>query len=215
MFESVARRFIVRLVAVVIATALAISVAADNVVLEPTATGLRASGVTKGGDAILFGATIGSFAKTRLLKRHALVVADSDRDGRVDFDLQPLPRFAFLVAVDAATGHYAIHKGEGVEGSELDTPGQSWRVGLEQFDVAAMFLEVLLVRPGTGAWTARLSEGGHKDGDQTLNGRVRIRVKDMDVLTANGGGPATVRPGDLLVVVDAQTLAYLIGAAKE
>ena len=184
--------------------------------IETTPTGLRAVGITTGADAIWFGETIDSYALSRRLTRHAIITRDDDRDGVVTFESASISPFSLMIVVDGATGDYGVYHGEGVRAREIDLHGNNWRSGLAHLDVAADYLEILLVRPGEGAWATRAAEGSSGDGDRQSNGKFRLTVKDMRSLTEgdvrSAGG---VRRGDLLVIVDPQTLDYVIRAAKE
>lgn len=184
--------------------------------IEATTAGLRATGLTPGGDAVWFGATIDTLAKARRLNRHAAVVRDADGDGVVLYEMPKISRFALLFVADAATGEYAVFRGEGVDAVEHDLHGNNWRAGLDHFDIPADFLEILLVRPGDGAWTASVAEGDRKDGDGARNGKFRLKVKDMDPIGAAATKPqGNVRRGDLLVIIDPRSFACAIRPAKD
>jgi len=183
--------------------------------IEPVPGGLRASGITAGGDAVWFGETIDTFALTRRLTRHVAIAHDEDRDGVVTFDLPSISPFFLIVAVDATTGEYGTYHGSAGPPREFDLLGNNWRSGLENFDLNADFLEILLVRPEGGAWTMRAAEGGHRDGDRAMNGRFRLVVNDMQPLTEGLQKPGGVRPRDVLVLIDPQTLDLAIRPAKE
>ncbi|MEO8383366.1 MAG: hypothetical protein ABI779_27165 [Acidobacteriota bacterium] len=183
--------------------------------IEVIPAGLRATGLTRGGETIWFGASIDTFAMTPRLKRHVAAVSDTDRDGQTDYEIANLSRFTFIVAVDAATGEYALYKGQGVDGVEIDLRGGRWQAGLDQVDIPADFLEILLVRPGAGAWTASAIDGGKQDGDEQRNSKFRLKVKDMTPVSGSGRPQGAVRRGDLLVVVDPFSLKYLIRPAGD
>jgi hypothetical protein len=173
-------------------------------------------GITPGSDAVWFGITMDTFNSTRRLKRHAAVVADSDRDGTVLYELPEISRFSLLFVVDAKTGEYAVFRAEGVDAIEHDLRGKTWRAGLEDFDLHADVLEVLVVRPGEGAWTTSAMEGGANDGDGRRNGKFRLKVRDMDpIVTTNNKPQSKVRRNDLLIMIDARTLAYAVRPAQD
>lgn len=185
--------------------------------IQAVSTGLRATGITPGGDAVWFGVTIDTAALTRLRNRHAAIVRDTDGDGAVLYDLPQVSRFSLLYVFDAATGEHAVFRGEGVdEEVEYDLRGKKWRAELEDFDVHADAMELLLVRPGEGAWAMSAREGGNGDGDGRRNGKFRLKVREMASLAAESPQPqGNVRRGDLLVIIDARTLASAVVGAKE
>ena len=184
--------------------------------IEKTAAGLRAVGITAGADAIWFGETIDSYALSRRLTRHVVATQDDDRDGVVTFDNPPVSGFFLMIVVDVSTGDYAVHQGHGVRAREIPLHGNKWRSGLAHLDLSADYLEILLVRPGEGAWATRAAEGSTGDGDRQSNGKFRLMVNDMRPLMEGSKRPAGgVRRGDVLVIVDPQTLDYVIRAAKD
>jgi hypothetical protein len=184
--------------------------------IEAVSNGLRATGITPGGDAVWFGMTIDTFNLTRRLTRHATIVRDADGDGVVIYALPEISRFSLLFVADAMTGECAVFRAEGVDDLAQDLRGNNWRAGLQDFDVSADVLEFLLVRPGDGAWTMSAMEGWRNDGDGRRDGKFRLKVADMDPIgTATAKPQGIVRRGDLLVVLDPRTFAYAIRQAKE
>lgn len=181
-----------------------------------TPAGLRATGITVGGDAVWFGTTIDTYAMARQLNRHSAVVRDTDRDGVVLYEMPKISRFTLLFVADATTGEYAVFRGDGVDAIEHDLHGNNWRAELEHFDIPADFLEILLLRPSGGAWTTSIFEGNAEDGDGKRNGKFRLKLKDLKPI----GGTAeklhgNVRRGDLLVIIDPRSFAYVVRAAKD
>lgn len=205
-----------RVAAVIAAFLIAAPVLIAAPSIEVVSTGLRATGLTPGSDAVWFGMTIDTFNMTRRLTRHAAIVRDTDRDGAVVYELPEISRFSLLFVADASTGECAVFRADGVDDLQQDLHGNNWRAGLESFDVSADVLEFLLVRPGEGAWTMSAMEGWKNDGDGSRDGKFRLKVADMHPIgTVTGKPHGNVRRGDLLVVFDPRTFAYAIRQAKE
>ena len=65
------------------------------------------------------------------------------------------------------------------------------------------FVEILLVRPGQGAWGATVGDGGEADDDGIYDGRL---TASLDRLRAVGASPAVAperfSPRDVVVVID-------------
>lgn len=181
-----------------------------------TPDGLSASGITAGGDAIWFGMTIDTYAMARRLERHAAVAKDTDRDGVVLYPIPEISRFTLMFVVDAATGGHAVFRGQGVDAVELELRGNTWRAGLQHFDVRADDVEILLVRPGEGAWTTSAMEGDEKDGDGRRDARFRLKIDAMTPLGGATGNPrGGVRRGDLLVLFDPHTFRFAVRPAMD
>jgi hypothetical protein len=184
--------------------------------IELTSAGLRATGITPGGDAVWFGLTVDSFAMSPRLNRHAEIVRDADGDGVVPCDAPKITRFTLMFVADATTGEYAAFRAEGVDAIEHDLRGNNWRAGLEHFDVPADFLEILLVRPAEGAWKASVFEGHREDGDGKRNGKFRLKLKDLEPIGETAGKlNGNVRRGDLLVLIDPRSFACAVRAARD
>jgi len=209
----------IRLGAATIATLLLLlpaSAATAAPAIEVVPTGLRATGITPGADAVWFGMTMDTFNFARRLTRHAAVVRDDDRDGVVLYELPEISRFSLLFVADTATGAYAVFRAEGVKAIEHDLRGNQWRAGIEHLDLSTDFAEVLLVRPGEGAWTMSAVEGGKNDGDRDRNGKFRLKVKDMEPVGTNTAKPqGAARRDDLIILFDTRTFATAIRQAGE
>lgn len=207
-----------RIAAAVVAVSLLLSTPALTAAptIETVSSGLRATGITPGGDAVWFGVTIDTFALSRLRIRHAAIVRDTDGDGAVVYELPQISRFSLLFVVDGATGEHAVFRGEGVDDVEHDLRGKTWRAQLADFDVHADAMELLLVRPGEGAWATSAMEGDASDGDGERNGKFRLKVREMAAIAPENPSPqGNVRRGDLLIIIDARTLASAVVGAKE
>lgn len=206
-----------RLYVFTIASTLSIATAGQAApAIAVTPAGLRASGITAGSDAIWFGMTIDTFSMARRLERHAVVARDIDRDGVVLYELPKISRFTLMFVVDAATGGHAVFRGEGVDAIELDLRGNAWRAELRHFDIRADDLEILLVRPGEGAWTTSAMEGDENDGDGRRDAKFRLKIGEMTPLGSAPGKPGGgVRRGDVLVAFDPHTFQFVVRPARD
>lgn len=173
------------------------------------------SGFPAGHRVILFGAGIGSHAHTALLTYDALWLADDDGDGSVTFRVRYLPARAVWFAVDLETGSYWTAPGSDDAGAAISFVLDQWRPGLRDLNVRRQYLRVLVVRPGSGAWTLRATDGGRRDADAFQNGVLRLRLDRMDHLAGEENGPPVAVPRDLVVLIDPQTLDYFVDEARQ
>jgi hypothetical protein len=177
---------------------------------------VQASGITRGGDAIVFAATIGRYSGMQKLGRHAKVVADDDSDGAITLTVDELPVPSVWAVVDLQSGRYAVAAPAGFALRTMDLPSHGWRGGLQRVDFRRDYLEVLVVRPGAGAWTLRVSEGGANDDDGALNAVLRTRLARMQRLYGEDAAPRppVVIPKDLLLIIDPHELDYFVVEAQ-
>lgn len=177
--------------------------------------GAEAAGVTPGGEVAWLTVwrqpdELGVTRVTLLDRR----VRDEDFDGAVRLEVEPpIARLSVWVAVDLATGEAAAATLEGVplrwapEGSvRLPERGPGVEVGLGR-------PEMMLVRPGVGAFRARGSDGAHGDAGARGDGRVTVTPAAFRRAVALAGEaqeprtpPRAFGAGDVLVGIDAGTL---------
>ena len=132
-------------------------------------------------------------------------------DGVARLELELLPVRSVFSVVDLATGevglgtpeHFELRQGTLAPGA-IDAGGG----GLTE---RRRWVYALWVRPrqdgGAGAWGAIVRDGGGSDADGVEDGAVRAAVSSF---VAIGGGdsppPQELAAGDVVVVVDAETL---------
>jgi hypothetical protein len=66
--------------------------------------------------------------------------------------------------------------------------------------------EILVVRPGTGAWTLRLGDGGPADEDGAADGRLEAALDRMAPLAGSPPPPSTFQKDDVVLVLDPNLL---------
>ena len=177
---------------------------------------VRASEVTRGGNVIVFACTIGRYSGMQKLDRHVQVVRDADSDGEISLTVEKLSDLASVWAiVDFDTGRYALAAPPGLELRTMNIPEHGWRGGREHFDLRRNYLEVLVVRPGVGAWTLSLAEGESSDDDGQLNAVLRTRLSRMQRLHGDDAAPQppVILPHDLLLIIDPRELDSFVAEA--
>jgi hypothetical protein len=170
-----------------------------------------AQGITPGAQVVWF-----SIARepqgyiSRVVRREDVVSADSE--GRAVFPLaQGAPFKSIWVAVDLADGRFAVAAPEGSPLREVDFPADGVRpVGglMRELHDSRGAAEILVVRPGVGAWGLSVADGGRTDEDGANDGAL---VSSLREARAIGGGPATPEhfsPKDVLVMIDPQGMEF-------
>lgn len=199
--------------------------AARLVCAQPTQTAVQisfadlavhATGITRGGDAVVFAATIGRYSGMQKLGRHARVITDDDSDGAVTLSVDELPAASVWAVVDLQSGAYSVAAPPGFSLRTMDIPVHGWRGGLEHIDIRRDYLEVLVVRPGRGAWTLRAAEGGSNDDDGSVNAVLRTRLSRMQRIYGPDAvaRPPVITPRDLLLIIDPHELDYFVAEAR-
>lgn len=171
---------------------------------EPAA--VVASGMTPGGQMAWFGVARESKDHAATIVRRETVATDDDRDGAVRLDLgREVPLVSIWVAVDLATGKVAVATPEGFPLRRIALPGAGavpGGTGPDRLELNRGYLELLVVRPGSGVWGATVGDGGEADDDGAQDGRVSVALAHLRAGGTSPAAPQSLGPGDLLVAID-------------
>jgi hypothetical protein len=196
----------------VLLSAAALPAAALSLQFSPRT--LSASGATPRSIVVIFGISYGLTATDPPLQfrsRHAELLIDDDGDGVVTLTFErDIPTFAAWVAVDVQTGRWVAQGSPGYEPGVLalqdlvraDNAGQLRKVTAKLPEI-----ELLVVRPGNGAWAlgaakrSRLDEGGRGE-------PLRLDVSRAKALGGSAAPLHALRPGDIVAVIDPLKMAY-------
>jgi len=152
-----------------------------------------------------------------LVVRRDGIEADADRDGTVQIKLEEeVPPASVWIVFDMTTGAAAVGAPEGfdlrpITQSLVDLKHAAAGVA----DLAAEdheLVELLLVRPGAGAWALTVGDGGASDADGKRDGGIAVVAGGMKALSAATAvdAPTSLRAGDAFAVIDTQSLQYLV-----
>jgi hypothetical protein len=172
---------------------------------------VTASGVSPSGQVAWFSvAREATGAGSQIVRREA-VVADGDGDGVVRMDLdKPVPPRSIWAAVDLKTGEYALATPESYPLREVTfAPGtiHPGAGGVDRLDVDGReFVELFVARPAVGAWALTLWDGAEGDEDGPANRRISGALSRLEPVDASPAPPATFKPGDVIVMMDANTM---------
>lgn len=185
--------------------AVPVSAAPFRVTLESDA--VVVSGVTANGKAALLGVTreIGE-DDYPMVKRHLEVLADDDGDGTIRYPVEPgIPLRSVWAVVDMTSGDH-----DSVAPQAFGERRVNWRGrGLERrsdgrdaVEDRRTLLELLVVRPGAGAWALRVRDGQETDGDGRIDGRLEGVLADMQPLADSPEPPSVLQPDDVVLALD-------------
>jgi hypothetical protein len=172
-----------------------------------------ASGVTPGGSVVWFGIARERPGRITQVVRRDPVLPDSDGDGVARLDLgRSVAVQSIWAAVDLTSGSFAVATPEGTPRREVALPGNSFRRSprgaVEALQDARQFLEILVVRPGEGAWSLSVGDGGASDADLQPDGGVQAALTSMRPLGTAKTALDQLLPGDVVVVIDPRQMEF-------
>jgi hypothetical protein len=195
------------------------AVQAEALRLTVDAESLTATGVTAQGRVVFFGISreVDPDDVVNVVPRIE-VRTDEDGDGSVAFPLgQPVPLRSAWVAVDLASGSFEAAAPEGFRLKKVNFRGRGIGErpdGRGSVADARGLAEILVVRPGVGAWTLRLGDGGPTDEDGTADGRLEAALDRMEPLPGSPPPPQSFQKDDVVIVLDPKTVTGITGRAR-
>ncbi len=136
------------------------------------------------------------------------------RSGIVILDLdRPVAPDSVWIAVDLSTGEFATVAPSGppvqsdtFQGAGIGrAPGGNGTIS----DLRAQG-EVLVARPGAGAWTLTLGDGSPEDGDGLVDGQIQAPLDQMAALPDGPPPPLDFVGGDTVVLIDPLSLEIVV-----
>jgi hypothetical protein len=167
------------------------------------------AGVTAGGRVAVLTVERGFRGLIPLLRQGDHLVVDDDGDGEVRVAVaEAMPPRSLAVAVDLGSGELGAAAADGdLVWREL--PPRAVGAARRHLEDGRSYLEVLLARPGgsaSGAWTGGFGDGSRSDGDGVRDRGVRAAIERLRPVGDSPPTPDRVEVGDVVVVVDPETL---------
>jgi hypothetical protein len=175
-----------------------------------------ASGLTQNGSVVWFVCTADDANGIRRLKtQQAIAKADAGGVNAFSVNAQRLRRSLWVVA-DLVTGDVSVASPERPrQRSGIFVTGNP-QSGIKKIDAAVEYLEVLLVRPGDGAWVTSLMDGGLGDDDRARDGRLRLDFDDLyPIAPGTDELPKNLRKSDIVILVEPSSLAIQVIRVRE
>jgi hypothetical protein len=176
---------------------------------------VSASGATPGGQVVFF--NIARELRStrppipRIVRRLVEATADASGVARMELD-QPVPLAAIWVAVDQTTGGSVAAPSPGFEATpvalspSLARPDGAGQLKKVEWPFAEM--ELLLVRPGAGVWHLYAAKYSALDENRLSEGALRLDLDRMQAFQGSSQSPATVKAGDVIVMIDPRWMQY-------
>ncbi len=143
-------------------------------------------------------------------------VATSDSVGAARYDLpEGVPHRSVWFAIDSSAGSYAVAAPPGfplrpVTGRSLILQAGAAGAG-ESLGVPFGYAEVLVIRPGMGAWKDRAGRGGSHDQNRGRTGLLALSATNLQPVTGTAAPPPRFTPADLVIIVNPNTLEFIAG----
>ena len=190
--------------------------AAAGPVLVVSATAVTASGMTSGGDVVWL-AMLRRVVEYEAVysRRQGVVQADAQGGAQLPVpDAAPPPQ-SFWIAVDLKTGAYAMASPAGFSPLLFDLAGDALNVRgdalADQLVDVADHAEILLVRPGKGAWGKGVGRGGTDDESSPTDAAYKLSLDRLEPLRgADGPSSGKLNAKDLLFVLHPEAMALAV-----
>jgi hypothetical protein len=155
----------------------------------------------------------------RVTRRDRIDVASG---GEATFKVEGgIPDNSIWVAIDLASGEYAIATPDGSPVRLGELPNGAFAKGngnaADMLVAGRDFLEVLVARPGAGAWGDSVGHGGASDAGRGADQFTRASVGSMRAIGQSGPPPKHVMPGDVVILIDPNAMecfATRLGGSK-
>jgi hypothetical protein len=172
-----------------------------------------ASGMSPGGQVVWFSVAKQIEGRMADFVRRDDLLIDEDGDGSVRFELgRDVPRQSIWVAVDLATGEAAVATPEGYplrDASLAPGRGRGEAGRPDWSEEGRQLLELLVVRPGEGAWGLAFGDGGARDEDGRADGRITAALARLQAVGRSPAPPERFHPRDLVFAVDLNRMEIL------
>jgi hypothetical protein len=173
-----------------------------------------AAELTPGGDVVFWSVgrePLGSVQ--RVIRHQGVEVVDALGEARFEPKSGAVLLKSVWAVADLATGALAIAAPPGFVLQEIPFPGHGFaagapgRVNRLRHELSA--LDLLMVRPGVGAWRLRAHDTGARDRDGEDDDRVLTDLDDLEPLDPGGPEPPErYARDDVLVVLNPRDLTY-------
>ncbi len=186
----------------------------SSVKVEIQADRVVAFGLTPGGQAVWFAVSKERAEwMAKIVRYDRLVMADPSGDSAFVPDAKVSPVSVWAV-VDMTTGAYAMQTHSGMPTHLVSFPSAALKAeegGDYSVSDSRQALEVLLVRPGEGAWRLSLADGGPDDGDGAPNRVLVPNARSFHSLMPDKAPLKGFHKGDVMLAIDPVTFDHYAG----
>ena len=173
-----------------------------------------AAELTPGGDAVFWSVGREPLGYVQRVVRHQGVeVVDALGEARFEPGTGAVLLKSVWAVADLSTGALAIGAAPGFVLREIPFPGNGFAAGapgrVNRLRHPQSFVDLLVIRPGVGAWSLQAQDTGTSDRDGQDDDRVMTDLDDLVPLVEGGPEPPErFARGDVVVVLDPLDLTY-------
>lgn len=189
------------------------SLAADSLNLAFAADAVVVSALEPGAQVVYFSISRSSEGFIPQTRRDAEILRDEDLDGVLRVPLAGLPPVKFLaVAVELESGRFGVLTPAGSPAIARPFPGRSVLSDrLDQLADDRRYVELLVVRPGSGGWCLSAGDGSPVDLSPASDGVILTAVDAMEPIGSSPPAPDACVAGDVVVRVAPRRMEYYAG----
>jgi hypothetical protein len=175
------------------------------------ATGVTVTGITPHAQVAMFAVWVETPKWQTERGRAAELITDTAGDGTIRWT-RHVPAHSFWVAVDMSSGALAVAPAVNdtyrltafpADGFVRDASGHVTQLALRNGT-----LELLVVRPGEGAWWGSFHQGGSLDADGINDGQLSLDPRRLQGVPTVSAPAPLFQPGDVVVLVDPDTSEF-------
>ena len=177
-----------------------------------------ASNAQNNGNVVFLGDHIETYRGFPLYFHSAVVLAASGSQATLTLP-RDVPQLAVWFAVDETTGDLAVITPSGSQAREvvLDpaTLKKDSEGNISRIRFPFLIADMVIVRPGEGAWRASVIDGGPHDGDHAEDGQATVVLDALDVMEPGKKPPHALKKGDVIIAISPRTLTYCVIRVKQ
>jgi hypothetical protein len=175
---------------------------------------LKASGLTPGRTLFIMGLSRDVVAHEPRMG-HAEVELPSKSDGTFELKLlSAAPVQSLWLLIDIPTGRYALTSPGGVLPAPMEFPRNALKSNgsgeIHHIEANLVYVDVVWIRPGVGAWRKTVGDGGRFDADGKPDGKTQLSVDDMKPVGESLDHPKKIEKGDTIFIFNPRTLAWFV-----
>jgi hypothetical protein len=165
--------------------------------------------LTPGARAVLLG--VDRESETFFFNDTHYVDAQAESGGTATFSIdRGITPLSVWIAVDAATGQAAVSTPAGSPYRARPSAAKSANARASSIAIDGPAVDLVLVRPGTGAWRISAGDGAALDADRLQDQTLTLAAADLEPLDGSAAAPSELAARDLLIGIDAQRQEYFV-----